>query len=284
MKKILIITLVVILLCAMAISTTSSYFIDTAYDANTMTVGNVSIEQYEMYRNDGALASWGAGYEPALLPAVGVKEESQKIPELGTYQLVTGANVLDKIVYVQNTGNEAAFLRTLFAFEMLPVKDGDQVTGWTDPVKDGLVIPVYNQNGGTWDITNCEFEKDGVRYVVYSYTYTAALQAATPATPPTTTVAGSDDPAAVAETLPASYSAPSLLQVYLASKVGNEFFEAVGEDYNILILSQAVQATDFENVQEAFAATFAYGTKGENVPGWFGVQPPTAGNEGGTNG
>lgn len=285
MKKILILILVVILLCSLAINTAVSYFVDTDYDVNTMTVGNVMIEQYEMYRtSENQLVSWhanGTAPAPMLLPVVGdLTPVLTEIPGIGKYHLVSASNVLDKIVYVKNTGNEDAYLRTLFAFEMIPTKEGDVIKEWTDPIAAGLVIPVVNTLDGTLVSTGCTFEDDGVRYVVYAFVYSRLLRAlpvaAGEATAATNSSIGSEESAVSEETVattavPPNVSVPSLLQVYLASTVGNEFYEAVGSEYSILILSQAVQSTQFTNAADAFEAAFPYGDEGENVAGWFGV-------------
>lgn len=268
--------LVVILLSSLAINTAVSYFKDSAFASHTMTVGNVHVSQYEMYRDGDGLGNWSTFLDPempTLLPVVGdTTPVATEIPGLGVYDMVNAANVLDKIVCVENTGNEAAFLRTLFAFEMLPVTDEiGNVVGWLDPVADGQVVPVYNRNAGTWECTGYSFIKNDVYYMVYAYTYTGQLQAAPNPEGEMTATEPNTAPTTDTATMPANISAPSLLQVYLAHTVGNEFYQAIGTAYEILILSQAVQTTELANAKEAFQTAFPYGQDGANVAKWFGA-------------
>ena len=65
MKKILAIALVIALLSIMAIGTTLSYFKDSAFDQNTMTVGTVTIKQNEVFDEESAALRPYIGSIPA---------------------------------------------------------------------------------------------------------------------------------------------------------------------------------------------------------------------------
>ena len=56
-------------------------------------------------------------------------------------------------------------------------------------------------------------------------------------------------------------SAPSLMQIYLAKTVGNEFRDTVGADgvYEVHVLSQAVQYAGFETAGAETALNDAFG-------------------------
>ncbi len=141
-------------------------------------------------------------------------------------------NGVDKFVSVENTGSEAAYVRTIFAFEMK--NDGNSPVGnEVQLVQVGIVM------------TDVTFIKDGVSYIIGVRTYA--------------------DPLAGGAT-----TDPSLKQVYLASAADNTFFDAVGVEYDILILSQAVQAKGFETAGAEAALNAAFGAVDTNtVAEWF---------------
>ena len=216
MKKVLAIILAIALLCIIAVGTTLSYFKDEAYDINTMSVGNVKIEQYEKDRSGNAIDNDGLKLYPVTSGLV-----DGLIP--------VANNGVDKVVTVKNTGSENAYVRTIFAFELK--NDGKS------PIDNEVMLV---QSGIT--MTNVTFTKDGVQYIIGVCNY-GLLKAGE------TTV-------------------PSLKQVYLASTVGNEFYDAVGNSYNILVLSQAVQTQGFADAATALNTAFGEVTTA-NVTGWF---------------
>ena len=223
MRKTLAFILAVALLCIMAVGTTLTYFTDTDFDKNTMTVGNVGITQYEKDRYGAQIDDDALKLYPAT---AGVATDG----------LVPAANNgVDKFVTVKLDDNsENAYVRTVFAFEMMKV-DG----GWKSPIADKVILV---DNG--IQMTNIEIEKNGVHYIVGVCTYDGVLTKG-------------------------DTTAPSLKQVYLASNVGNEFSTAVDGSYEILAVSQAVQSTGFANAADAFAAAFPYGENNANVANWF---------------
>ena len=214
MKKALAIILAVALLCIMAVGTTLTYFTDTDFDKNVMTVGKVEIEQIEVFSANSALR-----------PYIG------EVPDTGDFD--TAKNAVTKTVTVQyNTETEEAYIRTLFAFEAF---NGD-------PIANSKIHANFTSAGNVACVGSVVV--DGVTYIVYSFTYNSP-------------VTGN----AITEA--------SLKQIALDCSVGNEFYEAVGAEYNILVLSQAVQSTGFANAADAFAAAFPYGENNANVANWF---------------
>ena len=219
MKKVLAIILAIALLCIIAVGTTLSYFTDTDYDTNTMTVGKVDIIQKINGNVDG-------------------------LAEVKMYPVTINAddtlnNVVDLAVTVTMANDsENAYVRTVFAFEMMNVNGT-----WVNPLDnaDNKAEVHLNVNGQmSWP--GIEFEKNGTRYVVGVFTYGEMEKNTTTST--------------------------GLKQIYLASHVGNEFSDAVGGVYDILVLSQAVQAQGFTSADAALTAAFGE-VNAANVATWF---------------
>ena len=222
MKKTLAFILAIALLCMMAVGTTLTYFTDTDFDKNTMTVGKVDIEQIENFTNNSALR-----------PYIGT-------PVADTNGLWdTNKNAVTKTVTVENkTGSEAAYIRTLFAFEAV---------NNANPV--GREIHVnYNTdtNVGTWTPMGSVVVNE-VTYYVYAFTYVNAVNGGVT-------------------------TAASLKQIALDCNEGNNFS---GGEYEILVVSQAVQAQGFTAAEGKTAAEVALSVAfplGENntIPAnWF---------------
>ena len=277
-KKLMASILCLSLLLIMLLGSTLAWFTDDVGTTNTMVVGNVKIDQHEQYRNDGVLTNWTDAYKPAMFPVV-PKGDGQTmaganvtIDNTGYALYNQNQNVVDKIVTVENTGDSAAYVRTVFAFEMMAIKDNNgNITDWENPLDQtktkvhlnvnepeklvfgNTAVVIYKYQDGTYgvDATNAK-----AAYVIGVYTYQNALAAPTDGN--------------------RSISTPSLLQVYLDKSVGNEFYDAVGEDgYQILVLSQAVQTQGFEAEQNGRSAAevaldTAFGAvNAENAAEWF---------------
>ena len=230
MKKILVFILAVAVLCSIAVGTTLTYFTDTDFDANTMTVGKVEIEQYEKDRTGAAIDNDGLKLYPVTSGLV-----DGLIP--------VANNGVDKVVTVKNTGSENAYVRTIFAFEMMKKVtnvNGEDVVTWESPINDEVVLV---QSGIT--MTDVTFTKDGVQYVIGVCTYGELAVGAT--------------------------TAPSLKQIYLHKDVGNEFSTAVGGVYDILVLSQAVQTQGFGDAETALNTAFCALTaeNAQTIASWF---------------
>ena len=229
MKKTMMILAALSLACILAVGSTMSYLTYTDYDVNTMVVGNVKIDQLEQKRNGDAFVD-----EVKLLPVTSTATEEVAINGTNYQLLSTAKNAVDKIVTVQNTGSEDAYVRTLFAFEMLNNGDGT----WSNPFAGNLKMVA---NGDY--MTDVTFEKNGTQYIVGVCTYADAL-------------------------VKDEVSAPSLLQIYLDSAEEGAFYKGAGASYEILVLSQAVQAAGFGSASEALDAAFG-AVDAANAATWF---------------
>lgn len=237
MKKILAIVLVMCLLCITAIGTTLSYFTDTDMDKNTMVVGNVKIEQVEQKRDEnGDLVT-------LVADSNNVTSLGKLYPYIGTVTTTDGwfdtaKNAVDKIVTVKNIGSEAAYIRTLFAFEAV---DGQ------NPVGTKILVNYSDATVGKWDFMGSFAIENDTTYYVYSFTYAAA-------------VAGKETEEVV--------TAPSLKQIALNNNVGSEFATQIVGSYDILVLSQAVQTQGFSGADVALNTAFGE-VNSTNALKWF---------------
>ncbi len=284
MKKYLVIALSFVLGAAIAVGGTVAYLTNQEGIKNVMTLGNVNIEQLEYERVVDDNGNWTTSttqdrytYYPDLLqvftqnkplyPAVyrdgrvkwddrngseapsGAGSHQQSWAEVGasgSNQLFDDSvkNVQDKFVFVKNTGNTDAYVRTIFAFEA-----GTMTV--RDVAEDHKLHTNINDNHWTaieW--VNDYVTVDGVRYVVGSVVYKG------PTSNPTGILA------------PGKISYPSLLQVFLDPTTTNEDCASFGAEYDILVLSQAVQAAGFDNATEALNE--AYGVvDADNAAEWI---------------
>lgn len=238
LKKVVAIVLVVALSVSAGIFGTLAYLTDEEEAVNVAVVGNVYIDQIEQELDEnGKLVDFTQAKPiiPAVYPG---KNATDSIPYADAAEWPVandpawksldkevGKNVLDKFVTVKNTGNTNAYVRTVIAFE------GDPING-----KDIHVVANGDNNTGVdWEFIE-EIKIDGVRYDVIVFTYENVLKAGE------TTV-------------------PSLKQVYMDHTCGNEDAAKYGRTYDILVLSQAVQADGFANAKEALNEAFGEITK-----------------------
>ncbi|MBQ3156472.1 MAG: hypothetical protein IJB81_06040 [Clostridia bacterium] len=250
-KLLLIVSL--ILAMTMAMGGTLAYLTDTDEAVNVMTLGNVDIEQIELQRKEGIAynATLKEGdLEPfeqgqALYPAFPVNnagtDYSAEMNDLlywGPYvHTGTAANglwnenkligALDKFVFVENTGSSDAYYRTIIAFEC---PEGMEYSEGADKE---FMMNVNGSNLFTWD--NIGYvEVDDVRYLVMVATYQDVL-------------------------MPGEISHPSLLQVVMTHNATNEDMKKLGETYEILAFSQAVQTKNMETIGANAALNAAFG-------------------------
>lgn len=248
MKRLIALALAATMLICAAVVGTVAYLTDTDHDVNVMVMGNVKINQFEMERvkENGAWVSASEpdkyGYTPdklqsftqgqRLLPAIymdgNVKWDDRAIAAgtpasyhmqswgevgaSGANQLFDDSvkNVLDKFVFVENTGNEDLYYRTWVAIECPEGVDSDLIH------TNSCMAPFFDlENVGTATI-------DGVRYIISCYTYTSLLA-------------------------PEAVSRPSLMQIYLDPKTTDEDVQLFEESLDVLVLSQAVQAEGWED-------------------------------------
>lgn len=268
MKKVLLMCTAYVLVAALAIGGTIAYLQDSDSDVNVMTLGNVSIAQHEYQRaegvahnagepgagngvKEGALVPFQQGQ--ALYPAVPANNAATDYSAEATdlffwgdyvYSGTAGnglwddnnlSNVMDKMVFVENTGKSDAYVRTLIAFECPEGMEYSQ-----GPDKEFM----NNINNSTYDWEEVGYiTVDGVRYLVMTATYTKVLN-------------------------PGNTSHPSLLQVVMTHNATNEDMELLGDTYEILVLSQAVQTAGFANAATALDTAFGDDNT-ENAAKWF---------------
>ena len=139
-KRIISLCMVVCLLAVAIVGGTMAYFTDTDTDTNVMTMGEVSICQDEWMRTEN-LSGLQAYEAQTLIPAVIYSdlttgtladswgESAYKVDAEHLYTVDGGAytfkmpskdymkNVVDKIVTVTNTGDEAVYVRTILLIE-----------------------------------------------------------------------------------------------------------------------------------------------------------------------
>ena len=241
----------IVLSLAIATGSTLAYLTDTDSDVNVMTLGNVKIEQLEYERidtetvGDEAIVQEFHDDKP-LFPAVydedsvwqpGVTEDDATVTwdQLGNEGSWNGIwdpaeinNEVDKFVFAKNVGTSPAYVRTWFAFEL-----GDMtLERWWE-------ITHLNINDTFWqwpvDLSGYAEETIGdVRYAVCCVPYTR------------------ND--GILE--PGELSRPSLLQVALDKTAGNEDIAGLGDTYEILVVTQAMQTSGFDNAVAALSEGF----------------------------
>lgn len=254
MKKKILTTLSVVLVLGLAALGILAYLSDTDSDVNVMTLGNVQIDQIEQERKDATLLPtednlkefsskidskvkkplYPAVFEGSSIPwnTASAANEAWKVVE-------NNSNVVDKFVTVKNSGKSDAYIRTIIAYE------GDATYGpegaWIHVVHNSTNVnpAIAVECIGTVNI-------EDVDYTVYEYVYPTAL--------------------ASGET-----SIPSLKQVYMNKNATNEVVTTYGEEYEIKVLSQAVQTKGFANAKEALDTAFGDVTPA-NVKEWFSLR------------
>ncbi len=179
-KKILSICLVLALAVTAVVGTTLAYFTDTDAATNTFAVGNVSIDLIEQQVNeDGtALVEFKAGQK--LYPIVGSAQG-----EKDEFGQPTAANYIDKIVTVENTGSEDAYIRAYFAIPSALDDGSDTFNAGLNTLhfnfgnKDGVTTFqnewTWKNEDGSWKYF--ETEIDGIQYNVYYANYATIVEA-----------------------------------------------------------------------------------------------------------
>ncbi len=236
MKKFATMAISVGLIGAMVAGGSLAYLSDTDSDVNVMTLGNVQIEQIEQEWNADKSKLVDFTQAKPLLPYVGTLAWGDRDEENdGAYRQFDMNNVVDKYVSVKNTGKSDAYVRTIIALEM------GKYDNLTDFASSGIGLSVNSATGAEFPNMKWKWTDDfmatidGKNYNVMVAVHEDAV------TPGETTI-------------------PSLLQVYLSKDAGNAEVEKLDGNgngtYDILVLSQAVQAQGFENAATALDAAF----------------------------
>ncbi len=275
MKKKLLTALSLVAVAAVSIVGTIAYLTSEDQDVNVMTMGNVKIEQHEYERVVDENGDWVSvdtskvnpnyGYKVAdkiqpftqgkpALPAVyqdgkvkwddrtsGHQQIWNEAGALGSNQLFDDSvkNVIDKFVFVENTGKTDAYYRTIIAIE----SPSDNTADIHMNLNANERFTAISGSGSSKSYKVGYTELDGVRYAIYDMTYNKILT-------------------------PGEISRPSMLQVFLDPSATNEDCATFGDTWDILVLSQAVQANGFASAQEALNEGFGK-VNDDNVKAWF---------------
>lgn len=241
----------------LTVMVTMALLADSSFTHNTMVVGNVGIEQEEYQRDENGELEEFEQDKPAL--PIPVEGELPKQEEPVTFPEIPGEYELyEDVEGVQD--------------KLVVIKNtGDNeayvrtVIAFECPEDFDPALWHINDVG----MTNQHFlEIGGTRYMVREYLYAEPLA-------------------------PEAVSTPSLLQFYLDYNTTNEDILLAGEKLDVLVLSQAVQVSGFDNAQVALDA--AFGTVEDNAATWFETflaeentttetQPETQPEEGQENG
>ena len=222
MKKILILSITLILLAAIAVTGTLAFYTDEESEVNVMTVGKVRIDQLE---KDGE----GKDF----------KQDQPLRPVVNYTDPKADENYVDKVVTVENIGQNPAYVRTLIAVPFFDCKDVN-VLHWD-----------RNTNGWTWNDGLGIVYFNGKPYQIFMATYDAALPVG--AVTPTPNLTG--------VYLDAFVDHDETLGYFCwvdGKKVPIENFTP-GEVVKVHVLSQGVQSEGFATPAEAFAASFDNG-------------------------
>ena len=246
-KKILAVAIAAIMILIALASVSLAYLQDTDYDQNTMTVGNVKIEQIEQQRDEnGDLVPFAD--DKKLLPAVYYDNNlttngTVTFADNNTTQAIydtTINNEVDKIVRVKNIGTEAAFIRTIILVENTNTNTILEKVHFLWNNSDGQEGKLLMNGNDQVQVT-----VNTVTYSIYVCTYNTELEKG-------------------------ATTAPSLVQIYLDKTTDNSWYQRTGEKFDILVLSQAVQSAGFENMGAAKALDTAFGeVNANNVTDWF---------------
>ncbi len=278
MKKKLILILALVLISVVSVLCTIAYLMEDVEVENVMTVGSVHIELLEYERVNTETSGDAAKVEAfeddkLLLPAVTKAgfdysaptsfvnweqpDEDEKIIKADytspIWDPASITNEHDKMVFVRNTGNAAAYVRLYFAFEagnyVRFKRFQEAVRINYNEAKDGET-PIWNWS---WNETLVELgvgvKKE--RYFIATATYYKPLE------PNTTTEI-------------------SLSQIALHSDVTLEEARGFGDEYKVLVKAQAMQCDGFDSADAALEKGFGNAYPFKNVKEVTFTDLPTA--------
>ena len=181
-KKITAIFLCVALLATAIVGASLAYFTDTDNETNTFTVGNVKIDLIEEERDgNGGTKDFTQGKK--LYPIVGSAQG-----EKDALGMPTAKNYVDKMVTIENTGSEKAYIRAYFAIPSA-LDDGYETFNagmnvlhfnFGNKVENGVITSTEGvewiwTHDGKWNYF--ETTIDGIKYNVYFADYYQAVDA-----------------------------------------------------------------------------------------------------------
>lgn len=181
-KKLTLVVTCVVLVAAMVIGGTLAYFTDTDDATNTFAVGNVKIELIEQQRGENGLVPFEQNKK--LYPIVGSAQG-----EKDALGMPTAKNYVDKMVTIENTGSEKAYIRTYFAIpsalddgyetfnagmNVLHFNFGNKVVNGAISSTEG--VEWIWTHGNKWNYFETTLN-DGIKYNVYYADYYQAVDA-----------------------------------------------------------------------------------------------------------
>lgn len=231
---------------------TVAYLTDTDDEANTFAIGNVEIELIEQQRVEDDNGNKTTALEEfaddkVLLPIVGSAQNGED-----AIGMPTAANYVDKIITVENTGSQDAWVRVIMAFpaDMDAEKASEMMMHWN--IAD---LPEVEYN---WEIT--EGEKgvviEGKEYNLYTFVHNDILTAGRTTESPAIIGVYIDSrvDATVDEAGNVTYSMKDANGAVIASATFEADEEGNVAGPQILVFAQAVQSAGFETAADAFAA------------------------------
>lgn len=257
MKKRIVTIALVVALVAIAAVGTLAYFTDTDEATNTFAVGNVKIELVEQQRGENGLVPFEQNKK--LYPIVGSAQG-----EKDEYGMPTAKNYVDKMVTIQNTGSEKAYIRAYFAIPSA-LDDGYETFNagmnvlhfnFGNKVVNGVVSSTEGvewkwTHGNKWNYF--ETTIDGIKYNVYYADYYQAVDAG----------------ATTEQLVQGVYLDKSFdMKEGKPYAFGEKFDVDAGWDWNKVkcpVFAVACQAEGFANANEAITAAF-----GANYNPWGG--------------
>lgn len=182
-KKITAIFLCVALVAIAIVGASLAYFTDTDDATNTFAVGNVTIKLIEEER-DGNGGKKAFTQNKKLYPIVGSAQG-----EKDALGMPTAKNYVDKMVTIQNTGSEKAYIRAYFAIPSA-LDDGYETFNaglnvlhfnFGNKVENGVVTSTEGAewiwtHGSKWNYFETTLN-DGIKYNVYYADYYQAVDA-----------------------------------------------------------------------------------------------------------
>lgn len=271
MKKRIITISLVIALLATCFAGTYAYLTDIDAAKNVMVLGNVDIEQNEYEREkdtDGNYVIENGGYKlkaftqnKSLMPATSTQANGEpynfgagdwaatsvkmaSVGSQGSMNVFSNVNAQDKFVVVKNTGKSDAYVRTLVALEC----GSKTAAEWDALIRTSCFMT--DKGVWTWNVIGIAniVDKNNVasNYVVVEMIYGGGAHL------------GGVHKNGV---LPAGETTyPGLCQVYMTAAATNADVNALDGNgnglYDILVLSQAVQAEGFANAELALDTAF----------------------------
>lgn len=269
MKKIITLALASLMIVGAIVGGSIAYLTDEEKVENVFVLGEVDITMHELMREKNASSKNDptklVAFEQNQVLLPGFANPSWEKYEWGKADLSGYADawaadalpstcwnelfnsetygVMDKFVFVENTGKTNAFFRTVIAVESPVGLSADalhlNISSYTD----------YDWNASTPEVdagaSNIEYIEDvmidGVRYFIIVANYVVPLQ-------------------------PGEVARPSFLQIGLDAKATNEDMKLLGDELNVLVATQAIQCYGFEtNALAALEAGFGKITA-ENNP------------------